>query len=438
VSRKIIMRVASDIGRFDGRVMLIAYVLVIFLLTSDGLFIALDDVRVNFGKGMSVILAFWLVLKSLYKGTLNTGGVAGLFLAMWLILSLLVSIYHTENAGVLKHWINIVSGVAWFYVMANTDIDWHFIQRAITRYSIMLGVLSITVLVLGILLPSNLGWLDMFFQQEANSKRLVMFSWEPNIFGATISIALLMLLPMLSQTKHANYFVVFVLLLVALAASISKGPILMFAVGMFVYSISTKEKRITRLFSLLSISAICILFAIGISRPLFFKTELIRENNIGVRWTQIEYAFHDIADAPWLGSGAFSFGSMWPDLNLLFGSNESGSAWIGQAPIGILHDTGIVGLVFMLLFWSVLMLRALRSIMWLRSMNIKSNFLLFVCALFASAAALLIQDWITTLYSLPLYWAVMGLIACIPRWATEYAAKYSDISNRFVNVEVPR
>lgn len=396
-----------------------SYAIVIFLLTADGLYAQIGDIKITATKALSILFSLLLLAHASYSGRVKTGGLGGYVLFLWMLLSLVVDFAHLQTEGVLRHWVNLAAGVIWFYIVANLSLDWKVFQSALLRVAAVLGGLSLAVVVTRPLSLDPTGLTGHLVQREVDLERLTMFSWEPNIFGAIVAIGLLMTLPTL-EVKVRRAGPVIGLLLVALVGSFSKGPWLAFAVGMLVYVLLTRAKRAAKLLLALAMVGTASVLLMVATHPHLLEKNVIRASNVDVRWIQIERGFRDIVLSPLFGNGTFSFGSLWPDLNLLFGSSESGSAWISQAAIGVLHDTGIVGLMLMLLFWCLVIFRAVSSIMLARRQGLPREFVLFASALVASAISLLVQDWITTLYSLPIYWAVIGLVAYIPRWVASF------------------
>lgn len=406
-------------GHMIGWWTCVSYMIVIFLLTADGLYAQIGDIKITASKALSILFGLLLLAHASYSGRLKTGGLGGYALFLWMLLSFVVDSAHIQTEEVLLHWVNLAAAVIWFYIVANLSIDWKALQKDVLRVAAVLGALSFVVVIVRAFSLDPTGVTDLFIQREVDLERLVMFSWEPNIFGAIVAIGLLMTLPAL-ELRIRQAGPIFGLLLLVLVGSFSKGPWLAFAVGMLIYVWLTRAKSAAKLLlALVMVGTVSVLLIVA-TYPHLLEKNVIRANNVGVRWVQVEHGLQDVVLSPLLGNGTFSFGSLWPDLNLLFGSSEIGSAWIGQASIGVLHDTGVVGLMLMLLFWYLVTFRAVSSIMFAKRQGLPREFVLFASALVASAIALLVQDWVTTLYPLPIYWAVMGLVAYIPRWVASF------------------
>jgi len=389
--------------------------LTIFVLTADRIAITISGLNITGGKILAVIMILLVAIQAIYSGRARTGGSGGILLASWLILSLVVNIYQNDTSNLLKHWINLVAAIAWFYIVVNSPVTWQKIQNVIVRVAEVLGLCAVIVLFIRELTNVPSVFTDYFISREVGMERLAMFSWEPNIFGSTVAIGILMTLPGLRKNAIRAITVIGILG-ISLVGALSKGPWVSFMIGMGTYIILTRESRAIRLYLVINIIVISVVAVLACVYKDYFESNLIRVDNISVRLLVLISADKDIVLNPIFGNGTFSIGTLWPYLNMSFGSTEEHTIWIAQAAIGVLHDTGVVGLLIITMFWISIIWRAVRAINLARRHNSQRNLQLFSSAILASAITLLIQDWATTLYDLPIYWAVMGMVALIPRW----------------------
>jgi len=404
----------KKIMRLKSRVI---YTLVIFILTVNGISLDLYGAKVTPDKAASLLLTILLLFYISYGRKLKYGGRSGLVLLLWLLLSLVVNLMHVGSADLIQHWLNLSVAAVWFYIIANMTIDWKILQSSVYKVSYLLGVMALAALIARHFSFNPGGLTDYLVPRVVYLYRLVMFSWEPNIFGEIVAIGLLLMLPVY-ETNIRKGAPVVILLLIALIGALSKGPWLSFAIGTFVYLLLTPKKRSIKLIALIAMMSCGVVLFMMNYHEQVFNSSIIRSYDItNVRLVQLQHAYIDIVASPLFGNGTFSFGRMWPNLNVLYGGHQPDSAWIAQMPIGVLHDTGIVGLVLMIIFWFLLIPKAIKIILRGKRQGFPKEFILFASSIVASSFALLVQDWATTLYSLPIYWAVMGLVAYIPMWA---------------------
>ena len=393
------------------------YVIIVFLLTADGIHLAVGDMKITSGRILSVAIGVLLVLWAAYRARIRYGGVSGVLLMAWILLSLAIDVAHADTLLVLHHFLNLAIGVTWFFIVVNLRPDWPTLQRAIIKVGTWLGILSVVVLTARILFINPWGITDYFVSPVVDFHRLVMFSWEPNIFGGIMVLGLIMALPLIDKSPR-RYAMPALLMLIALVGSLSKGPWLAFLVGFTAYVFIVRTRRMVVLYLGFMLAGALVGVLLLILNPELLNISVIRPGNVDVRWIQAQYALKDIARAPIFGNGTFSFGDLWPYLNYRFGNMQVNAAWIGQTILGVLHDTGFVGLFLFLSFWATLFYRGLRSYRCARREGMR-EFAYFSAAVIASQVALLTQGLATTLYVLPIYWAVMGLVGCIPIWYME-------------------
>ena len=376
--------------------------------------------KITLSRVFSIAFAIVLLAKALKNNKLRIGGRSGVLLFIWLMLSLAVDLFYASEIPTVHHWINLAIGVIWFYAIVNLNLDWEKLQRTTVAVGAVIGSLSVLALCARAVSYDPLGITDYLAPRVVDLYRLVMFSWEPNIFGTIIAVALILILPKVQQSPK-RYGLIWLSLLITLIGTLSKGPWVAFIIGLTIYAVISRARRIM-IFDMVMLYAIIIIASLVVlSSNSTIESSIIRPENVTVRLMQDQKALVDIRRAPLFGHGTFSFGDIWPYLNYRFGDHQMNAAWISQAMLGVLHDTGIVGLIFMLGFWINLMFSGIRSIESSRR-AICLQKLRFMSAALAAGFILLAEDWVTTLYALPVYWAVMGIVAMIPFWASERSA----------------
>ena len=399
----------------------ILYFIIIFLLTSNGLYLRIFGHAITSGRILAVAGVFYIGFSSLYRMRIKTGGNAGLILALWLALSLAIDIVYSQHGQLIKNWASLALSVSMFYVIINLHIDWKIVQSSIIRVGFLLGALSITVLLAKLTSFNPHGLISYLAPRSGDLYRLVLLSKEPNILGAFMAISAIIALPVLTINRRRGLKFILVML-IGLIGALSKGPWLAFAVGAFSYGIILRKinKKYPSIFhnKFVLVSATFLLI-IGLGFVVLFKAAILREQDSIVRLIELKYAFLNISNNLLFGTGTFSFSILWPHLGFLFGAHTSKAVWIGQTVVGVLHDTGIFGLILFLLFLVLLYYRSLMALMKASRSGINEDALLFSASVIAVAFALLVQDEVTTLYSLPVYWSIMGLLFKIPVWLKE-------------------
>jgi hypothetical protein len=390
------------------------YVVIIFLMTSGGLNLHIGDVRITPGRVLSVVAAGALLIYTMWRGRLRYGGLPGIVLSAWLLLALTIDIALGNKYLVLQHYVSLLSGAIWFFVIVNMRLDWRAVQYAVPRVGLWVGLAGVLALGARFVGFDPVGITNQLVPDVGNFYRLRMFAWEPNVFGAIAALGLVITAPLFLHS-FKRYLIVMVVLLIALLGALSKGPWLAFFMG-FSFFAAISDSRVVRRYYFVALFAGMFAAMILLSmHPGFLSVDVFRSGNIDVRWVQAQHAVRDIANSPYFGNGTFSFGLMWPDLNLQFGSTVIGQGWIGQTVLGVLHDTGVFGLLLFVFFWLAIFITGLRCYKVSRRSGYV-RFADFAIGILSADIVLLIQGLSTTLYSLPMYWAILGITANLPYW----------------------
>ena len=391
--------------------------LLILVLTSNGIFLSFGEYRLAPERLLMAPLFLWFVITVAHRNRITDGGFAGKALLGWITLSLLRDVSSQNSAEYVLNWINIATSIIWYYYLINIDVHWQTLRAAISAIGASLASIAVAVI-----LARSLGVDDAILKSLSPSMgrlfRIQLFSVEPNIFGATMCLAALLIMPLATESAR-KYQVYLALALIALIGAISRAPWIAFMVGALVYIFLTRSKFGLNLLSLTIVIGLALGVAVYAQHPEIFDSSIERQGTIGVRILTMKLALRDIFRSPIRGNGSYSFRTIWPTFMSMVGSNNPRVAWIGEAVISVLHDTGVVGLVLMITFWFVTMRRALKAIQIYRVSPYSRQLFLFNCALFAGGIALLVQDQSTTIYGLALYWAYFGVIEKIPTWTMQ-------------------
>lgn len=216
--------------------------IIIFILTTDGLNLSLNDSKITLSRILSVLFATMLLAWSIYHHKFRTGGRAGIILLAWLTLSLTVDIYYASALPTLHHWLNLAIGVIWFYVIVNLRPNWRVVQRAVRQVGKLLGILSVLALLARAASFNPFGVTDYLVPKVVDLYRIVLFSWEPNIFGTIMALFLILTLPSIQSLSMRNV-IPWSMMLIGLIGSLSKGPWVAFLFGLSVYTIISATKK---------------------------------------------------------------------------------------------------------------------------------------------------------------------------------------------------
>jgi hypothetical protein len=185
--------------------------------------------------------------------------------------------------------------------------------------------------------------------------------YEANLFGAYTACAALMCLAGFlfdDEDRRRWYVCGFLITTLGMFISLARAVILAFPIAVvFILWLATKKNRlqVRELVSVLVLAATILLFVgpgILLQVRERFNTidlsDLQADDTTIKRLAQISIALNDVSKHLWLGTGTSSFQLFfdWRDY-LPEGTEEETDqgAWIGNTPIRILHDTGIVGFV---------------------------------------------------------------------------------------------
>lgn len=394
------------------------YFSAIFALTANGVFVEVAGARVTPGRALGLVLLLAILGRSLWRGKFDVGGAPGILIIFWLLLGLCVDLFEPGRSVLLRHWLNSAAAITWFFVVVGLRPKWPQIQAGVSRVGAVLGSLAVVVMLALALLPTPPSFITQLVLTVGGQPRLQLLSWEPNIFGAVVAVSMMLLLPSVLTVKQRSVRrrLIFILLAVALLGSLSKGPWLAFAAALGVYVALTHSGRALVAGTFLGIAAVASLLVFQIVAPESLATDITRSHNVIVRLVHIRYALIDVAKSPIFGNGSFSLGVLWPSLNAQFGTT---GAWVGQTLISVLHDTGAVGLLLYLSYLVALFGKAVRANLRAHSNQWTRDVSLISAAVISAGSVMLVMGLATTLYALPIYWAVLGLVACVPQWMRE-------------------
>jgi hypothetical protein len=178
-------------------------------------------------------------------------------------------------------------------------------------------------------------------------QRARFLSLEPNIFGA--SLALLLLLHLGHARPNLRHALLHICGLTALYLSFSKAPYAGYLIGLFVFLLCSGSLKKAGSFALIIVTA-PLLTAAGLflssSLAEIYSRSLHRADALDTRMVIARAAWHRIEASPLIGNGALDFGLRFQDLAKILGSTGDNDAWIWQVFLAVIHDTGFLGFAF--------------------------------------------------------------------------------------------
>jgi O-antigen ligase len=191
--------------------------------------------------------------------------------------------------------------------------------------------------------------------------------YEPNMFGAYAGCSAVMFLTLylFKDRSRTGYLLGFLIASLATLLSFSRAALLGFVIAVcWVFwkarsAAGGKRRSIT---TIVVAAAIILAFsasALGVLRERFsnlFASGLAEETTI-TRFVVLEQALQEVPSHPLLGTGTASFNLSF-DWASFVPSWAGDTTWIGNTPIRILHDTGLIGLgtlvgFFVSVWWKI-------------------------------------------------------------------------------------
>jgi O-antigen ligase len=193
--------------------------------------------------------------------------------------------------------------------------------------------------------------------------------YEANLFGSYTACCAIMFLSCFifgARSRRAGYGLGLAITMLGALISLARSVLLALPVAaLFVIWVAIRrgQFRLRRLVPLTLVFALVLLaigpFVLGFVRERFSSldpTELGSDATTLTRIVQMAVAAEDVQTHPVLGTGTASFQLFfdWDDYIPGMQGDSDAGGWVGNTPLRILHDTGLVGLVIFLMFlWSL-------------------------------------------------------------------------------------
>jgi O-antigen ligase len=232
--------------------------------------------------------------------------------------------------------------------------------------------------------------------------------YEPNLFGSYSACCAIMFLALFLLGERSRWHGYgFLITLPGAAISLSRAVILAFpVVALVVLWVAFRRGRfqMRRFVPLAAAVAVLLLifspFLVGLLRERFSTigvSEISSDETTAGRLVQIVVAVQDVQAHPLLGTGTASFQLL---FNWLDYQGEDLGGWVGNTPLRILHDTGVIGLTVFLLFVGSLLLTGRRIIRdssprtVIAIIALQGGLLLYAITFQSSEASLLAFTWV--------------------------------------------
>lgn len=373
---------------------------------------------------LTVVLVLWLVFRmravSLSKSTY--------MLAFWLGWVLLASILSDVPDWSLKMYVTLLMAVSYYYLVNIAQINPFniFSSRTFLLVAWFFGpVLSILYIMYlnGFVFP---GLVEHWFQTGSGGIRLRGTIYEPNLFGAYLTLFILAVLAM-NHTRKLWWWVLLAGLHFSLIFSFSRSPWIAYLTGLFFYLVlrhpgkleyeNIRKYFLTTLFVSFVFGVIVYLVTTGLVSTVLLSSgiddnELLgRTHSIRTRFVMWSLSLESIVNSPLLGNGIFSFSALHPEAPSLVGSDTHRSAWVSNLPLAVLHDSGLVGFSLFFIFIGRMLVNAWFGVRRLSINHEMSQYEVNIgAALLASVLSLMVSSLTIPSHSLAIFWVVLALL----------------------------
>ncbi len=403
-----------------------AILLVVLIFCLYGLYLPVGPINIRPEKLLALaampIMFGWLCL----KGKLFTVNRLHLLLSAWIILALLVSLFSVDPKPMVKHWVDLILSIFFFYLIFTcrpVEIL-RFRPNHVLGIGLLLGFCGSMVTVLywqGFSVDGN--FLSNFAYTEKSALRVKMTLWESNIYGAVMAVFCLLSVAEMRK-KSVTDWLIFFFCHAGLVLSYSRGPLVAYFLGLIVYFRLIGMKNAGRVLAALLLVAATFttykLTRIGLGYEV--ESAFMRYDTLLTRLVVLDYAFDTIRGHPLLGSGIYSAESLYPEVGHKLGAEEGAKGWIGILPVAIVHDTGIVGFALFYGFFYLIFRNGYRAILRCRELGADPAVVRRMAAWVGSGILLHVVSLASSLYSMAIFWSVMAVIAFLPSVARAYAA----------------
>lgn len=338
-----------------------------------------------------------------------------LLLLLWLALGLFSSLLSADPKLSIRGWVDLSMAVAFFFVCQTAPLRLLILRpmKALMLLTVILGAGAILTAIVHVLGLDSVGsiW-SSYVLDEGDIFRIKMMLLEPNLFGIAMAVFSLLSIAEFNKSKRQTWFPL-VLAHAGLILAFSRGPILGYMLGLIVYTIVVKAKRSYLKWVVTLVTAIVVWSAVSDDAFKAFDQYFNRQGTIESRFIGMNLAKSDVLEAPLIGNGIYSFSFLHPELSAMLGANEEEKAWIGNLPLLVLHDTGLLGLLLLYSFFVLIIIRGYKATKLMRGKS-EQQYIRRSGAWLGATVSVVVASLTTPAYSLSLFWGTFAVCHCIP------------------------
>jgi hypothetical protein len=319
-----------------------------------------------------IILSVFIILhkKLVMKSSVILNKEAIMLFLFFCVSSLSSIINSPDKVFSLVQTFNLVTNALAYFVIINTldSVD------ILTEYLVFAfnTVLIISVLSTAIFLFSYATGVQLFginLTQNQNEAFGVFFTMrEPNVFGSFMMLYFLLAFILYVDHKNATFYfkksylkLILFLVGISILLSFTRGVWLSVLLSIFIYYIFSVKKFKENIIKLTLAPLFVLAFFFVINNVLKIEILSYKLDNFvtakggtseGRLWIWFKALDNWITQKNYLiGNGTFSFASFFNKS----GYSSTTNAWIGNMPLTILHDAGILGTLFFFSFYFLLL-----------------------------------------------------------------------------------
>lgn len=390
----------------------------------NGIAFKFANLNIRLDQLLAVILIIFLIFDLLIGRKKLYIDLPGKFLIMFFIVSFFSSyVYSPDRNYSIIQTINILSAASVYFIIPNSITDIKIETKFLKSFvyaGIIMCVMGVALFIIAHLGITDYG-VNLIDDPTTTPYGVYSTMLEPNIYGSYSVIYFIFALNMLliKDFSTIKKRILVYLLFVSAAGvllSFTRGAWLAALISIFMSLIilkkrHRKKKLIKQFATYLSFAGIVIVAIVGFAISNYFL--LYKINNFlnassGTGYGRIEIwtlAIGNIPNHLLLGNGTYSFAAIYATRFY----DPRHNAWIGNFLVTILHDTGIIGIIFFFGFLIILLGKGILK----RNENEANanNIELFPFSLSMSSIAMLIAFFFTTGFSFTYAWIPFGLIS---------------------------
>lgn len=392
--------------------------IIALVLCSYGVYTKVGGLTLRFEKVLILVLFLVCGVLLLKRGGRLRYTRADIYLAAWLVISLISSLLSASPLEAVKSTVDLGLSVSIFFIASTWRVERAMLSgsRAILSVGALLGVGSVLVAALYVSgLIDNVPLLSDFVMVDRKIARIKMTMHEANLFGAVMMVFALISIAEFRRSSLWSWFWM-IFCHAGLLLAFSRGPFLGYVIGLLLYCHLLGYKKIKIILFVVAITVLVLAtFKVGDTEEnKFDENALTRTSTLLPRILTFQYAKEDILRAPVLGSGTYSIDFLHPGALKFVGTYDE-KMWISNLPAAILHDSGLIGFAAFSLFLINIFRNGCRSIRQMPNKYRKAPAMRRMVVWLGIGVGILVVSLSTSAYSLGAFWMIMAMVASIPK-----------------------